>query len=259
MSHDRVLELRGLSSASRRSHGFTLEGIDLDVGAGEVLAVVGPSGSGKSTLLASLLGLEGRPTGQARLFLGSGEVLEGDGGSLSTAARRRVGWLPQAPGASLDPRWSLLEAVAEPVFALGGVSHAAARERARVELEACGLEPRHASRLPHQLSGGERQRAGLARALSSDPRLLLLDEPTSNLDASNAAAIVDRVLAACAGDAAMGVLWVTHDLWLARWCADRLVVLEGGRIVEAGPTEVVLTRPRSALTRALIEAQSLTP
>lgn len=259
MSGDPVLEVRGLRSASRRSHGFALEGIDLDVRAGEVVAVVGPTGSGKSTLLASLLGLEGRPDGQARLFLATGSVVDGDGGSLSDAARRHVGWLPQVPGASLDPRWSLLESVAEPVWALRGASRTAAQERARVEMEACGLEPRLFSRLPHQLSGGERQRAGLARALASSPRLLLLDEPTSNLDASNAAAIVDRVLAACAGDAAMGVVWVTHDLWLARWCADTLVVLEAGRIVDQGPTEVVWTRPRSALTRALIEAQSLTP
>jgi len=244
---------RGLFEQGRREP-FALVDVSFDLDQGEILAVVGESGCGKSTLLRALLGLEPSARGEVAVTHG-GRTIEMLSASEADRriARAGIGWIAQDPGASLDPRASVLESVAEPWIAHRGVSAAAALDRARTAIEASGLAQRLAARLPHQLSGGERQRASLARALTLEPGLLLLDEPTSSLDASIAAQLVDRV-GALVRERGLAAVWVTHDVALARWCAQRVIVLEAGRVVERGASEVVLREPTSPAAQRLVRA-----
>ncbi|MEO6710143.1 MAG: dipeptide/oligopeptide/nickel ABC transporter ATP-binding protein [Planctomycetota bacterium] len=244
---------RGLFEQGRREP-FALADVSFDLDRGEILAVVGESGCGKSTLLRALLGLEPSARGEV-LVTHAGRTIE----LLSASAADRriaqagIGWVAQDPGASLDPRASVLESVAEPWIAHRAASPAAAADHARTAIEASGLAGRHAVRLPHQLSGGERQRASLARALTLEPGLLLLDEPTSSLDASIAAQLVDRV-GRLVRERGLAALWVTHDVALARWCAQRVLVLDAGRVVERGAAEHVLREPTSSAAQRLVQA-----
>ncbi len=255
-----IFEVHGLWTRPRRggifergrASEFQLRDLTLDLRAGEITALIGCSGSGKSTALRALLGLEELDAGDLTLE-----------GSRSTAAmlgrnsprlrllRQRVGWIPQDPGAALDPRASLLESVEEPMIHLDGAAPANARAKAAELLLACGLTALHGSRLPHQLSGGERQRAAIARALAQDPRLLLLDEPTSALDTTVAARIVELVVG-LVRRRALCALWVTHDVELARSLGQRVVVMDGGRIVESGPAGALFDRPKSEAARRLV-------
>ncbi len=244
---------RGLFEAGRRIP-FALEGVSFDVARGELLVAIGESGSGKSTLLRALLGLQPAARGEVRLTH-EGQTIELLG---ATAAERRlarqwVGWIPQDPGASLDPRATLLESVSEPLLAHERAPPQEAREQARRALESSGLARALEDRLPHQISGGERQRASLARALVLEPKILLLDELTSSLDASIAAQIVDRV-GELVRERQLCALWVTHDIALARWCAQRVLVLDNGRVVEIGASESVLTHPASSAAQRLVLA-----
>ncbi len=261
-----VLEVRGLATSPARRGSFerarhrpfVLQGIDFDLRAGEITALIGPSGSGKSTVLRALLGLEATARGNVRISRDglTSEVL-GRASRELRLARRGSAWIPQDPGASLDPRASVIESVCEPMLANQSLAGAAARVRAAELLEACGLRREQGSRLPHQLSGGERQRAAIARALAQDPRVLLLDEPTSSLDATVAARIVELVVS-LVETRGLCALWVTHDVELARATAQRLLVIEDGRIVERGPTAATLAHPASAAARRLLAAGAQT-
>ena len=244
---------RGLFERAR-ANPFALCDVSFDLEAGELVCLIGESGSGKSTLLRALLGLEQASRGSAKLALAQGtlELLGQD-----TAGRRRglanIGWIPQDPGAALDPRCTLLESVAEPLLLHARASASNARSRALQLIELSGLARTCAERLPHQLSGGERQRGCLARALALDPALLLLDEPTSSLDASIAAHWIDLV-GELVRERRLGALWVTHDIALARWCSQRVLVIEAGRLVEGGATGAVLGSPASRAAQKLVRA-----
>ncbi|HWI43077.1 MAG TPA: ABC transporter ATP-binding protein [Nocardioides sp.] len=215
----------------------TARGLDVafEVAAGETVALVGPNGAGKSTTLAVLGGLL-RPDG-GRVVL-NGEELTGPDRWVAPHARRTA-LLAQDP--LLFPHLSVLENVAfGPRSA--GAGRRAARETARhwlAEVDATGL----AERRPHELSGGQAQRVAIARALATDPRLLLLDEPMAALDVAVAPAL-RHLLARVLADRTTVV--VTHHVLDAVLLADRVIVLEQGRVVEAGPAGVVLSRPRSA-------------
>jgi len=255
---------RGLFERGRTLE-FELAGISFELGAGELLALLGESGSGKSSLLRALLGLEPVASGSVTLRLPTGAIdLLALGARERRRALARIGWIPQDPGAALDPRASVLESVAEMLLAHCRERAGPARARAQACLEACGISRAQAARLPHQLSGGERQRAVLARALVLEPAVLLLDEPTSSLDASIAAHLVDTVVELVRARR-LGALWVTHDVELARCCSDRVLVLDAGRIVERGDTAQLLAAPRSPAAQRLLRAadwggaQSLTP
>lgn len=244
---------RGLFERER-VQGFELVDIGFELGAGEVLALLGESGSGKSTLLRALVALERAASGSVTLQLPAGPIdLLSVGARERRRALARIGWIPQDPGAALDPRASVLESVAEMLLAHTREPAGDARRRAQACLDACGLTCAQARRLPHQLSGGERQRAVLARALVLEPAVLLLDEPTSSLDASIAAHLVDMV-ADLVRARRLGALWVTHDVELARWCSSRVLVLDAGRIVERGDTRDVLATPRSHAAQRLLRA-----
>jgi molybdate transport system ATP-binding protein len=215
--------------------------VDLEVSDGEVVVVVGPNGAGKSTLLRLLAGLLPATTG--RVALDDEVVDDGVAGILVPPERRRCGVVFQ--DGLLFPHLSVLENAA---FGLRrqGVSRAEARRRAQGWLDAVGVGDL-AAEAPERLSGGQAQRAALARALASGPRHLLLDEPTSALDVEIRAA-VRGLLAEHLGSFGGSCVVVSHDPADARAVADRLVVLEAGRVVQDGPVADVLADPATTWT-----------
>ena len=230
-----------------------LDGVDVAVASGEILALVGESGSGKTTLARSLVGLQ-RPT--------SGEVrFEGEPLTYSARALRRlraeVQMVLQDAAGSLNPRQTVYESVAEGIRLHRRVA-SDPDGRSEVDLVAAalaeaGLRPpeRLFLRYPHELSGGQQQRVLIAGALALRPRLLVADEPVSSLDAS----IRGEILALLLGlrdDLGLGIVVVTHDLGLAWNIADRIAVMYLGRVVECGTTEEVLEAPQHPYTRALL-------
>ncbi|GGZ47826.1 peptide ABC transporter ATP-binding protein [Streptomyces inusitatus] len=224
-----------------------VDGVDLAVGRGEIVALVGESGCGKTTLARALLGLV-RPTAGRIDF--DGRPLLHTARALR-AHRRRVQLVLQDPSGALNPRHSVYEAVAEGLrihgcAGDGGAAVAGALARA-------GLRPpgRFVSRYPHELSGGQRQRVVIAGALVLEPELIVADEPVASLDASVRGEILALLLRLRA-ELGLSALVVTHDLGLAWNIADRVAVMYLGRIVECGPAQEVLTAPRHPYTRALL-------
>ena len=241
-----------------------LDGADLQLAPGEVVALVGESGSGKTTLARTLLGLERPSSGEVRF---GGRPLDYSGKELR-ALRRRVQLVLQDPAGSLNPRHTVYDAVAEGLR-IHDLVDADPEGRTETELVAqalgsAGLRPPEALflRYPHELSGGQRQRVLIADALAMGPELLIADEPVSSLDASIRGEIL-ALLLRLRQELGLGLLVVTHDLGLAWNIADRLAVMYLGRVVESGPTEDVLTRPRHPYTQALLsvvpEAERIEP
>jgi oligopeptide/dipeptide ABC transporter ATP-binding protein len=230
-----------------------LDGVSLELAAGEMLALVGESGSGKSTLLNQVAGLETPTAGEIRF----------DGRDLATLAprdrrelRREIQVVFQDPYESLDPRDTIEDIVAEPLDVHGLAKDAADRRaRTAAALVEVGLEPaeRFAGRRPGELSGGQRQRVAIASALVAGPRLLLADEPVSMLDVSVRAEVLN-LLARLRRERGIAVLLVTHDLATAAAVADRIAVMYLGRIVETGAAREVLAAPAHPYTRALRDA-----
>lgn len=227
-----------------------LDGVDLTVGAGELLALVGESGSGKTTLARCVLGLT-KPT-DGTILLDEREVDWTDKSSLR-AFRRRVQPVFQDPYASLDPRWSVAQTIREPLDAYGVGSPTERDTRVADLLDRVGLPGRFASRRPHELSGGQRQRVGIAAALALDPDLIVADEPVSALDVSVQAQILN-LLSELNESLGVAILLITHDLAIVEHICDRAVVLYLGRIAEEGPVEQLFGDPEHPYTRALMAA-----
>ncbi|MFY0515951.1 oligopeptide/dipeptide ABC transporter ATP-binding protein [Streptomyces anulatus] len=224
-----------------------VDGVDLDIRPGEIVALVGESGCGKTTLARSLLGLV--PPTSGRVTFG-GAPLDYTGRALK-AYRKRVQLVLQDPSGSLNPRHTVYDAVAEGLRIHGY----AGDERAAVSeaLSRAGLRPpeRFFLRFPHELSGGQRQRVVIAGALVLEPELIVADEPVASLDASVRGEIL-ALLLRLRDELGLSALVVTHDLGLAWNIADRVAVMYLGRIVETGPVEQLLTAPRHPYTRALL-------
>ncbi|MFE6458742.1 ABC transporter ATP-binding protein [Streptomyces cinereoruber] len=224
-----------------------VDGVDLDVGAGEIVALVGESGCGKTTLARSLLGLV-RPTSGTVAF--DGRPLAYSSGALKSY-RKRAQLVLQDPSGSLNPRHTVYDAVAEGlrIHGYAGDERAAVAEA----LARAGLRPpeRFFLRYPHELSGGQRQRVVIAGALVLEPELIVADEPVASLDASVRGEIL-ALLLRLRDELGLSALVVTHDLGLAWNIADRVAVMYLGRVVETGPVESVLTNPRHPYTRALL-------
>lgn len=234
----------------RRATLHAVDGVSFDIGSGETVALVGESGSGKSTAAHCILRLE-QPTSGRVVF--EGEELTGAPRDRLRALRRRVQIVFQDPTDSLNPRRTVGSAVGEPLRVHGLADGLAARERVAEILDLVGLQGDHAGRYPHQLSGGQRQRVGIARALVTEPSLVVLDEPTSALDVSVQAKLLN-LLNDLQDKLRLSYLFITHDLGVVRYIADRVLVMYAGQIVEAAPTEELFRRPLHPYTRALLDA-----
>jgi oligopeptide transport system ATP-binding protein len=228
-----------------------LRGVSLDLFRGECLAVVGESGSGKTTLARAVLLLV-RPTSGRVLFRGR-DVLRMGPRELREF-RRRAQMVFQDPFGSLNPRLRA-GAMVEEVLKVHGKAQAPAdrRDRALDLLRLVGLSERHAGRFPHELSGGQRQRLGIARALSVEPELLVLDEPVSALDLSVRAQVLN-LLEDLRERLSLTTLLVAHDLAVVRRVADRVVLLYAGTVVEEAPADVLFGDPVHPYTRGLLAA-----
>ncbi|MCP9801173.1 ABC transporter ATP-binding protein [Synechococcus sp. RedBA-s] len=229
-----------------------VDGVSLRLGPGETLGVVGASGCGKSTLCRALMGLTPVRGGRVRL---EGRDLLRMGGAERARARRHLQMVFQDPLACLNPSMTVGEAVADPLLIHGLASRAEARARAREGLATVGLEPPELfeNRLPRQLSGGQQQRVAIARALVLEPKVLLCDESVSMLDAEVQAEVLG-LLRQLQSRLGLGLIFVTHDLAVASGFCQRLIVLDGGRIVEEGPAGPMLEHPQAPITRQLVEA-----
>ncbi|MFI9172648.1 ABC transporter ATP-binding protein/permease [Streptomyces lincolnensis] len=250
-----LLSVRGLSVESDDGHRV-LEDVDLDLVPGELLAVVGESGSGKTTLALAALGHTGpglRPTG-GDVRLDGHRLLRLDERRLRRVRAAMCGYVAQDPRTALAPHLRVDAQIGE-VLRARGVPKVQWAQRAERALRLAGLDRPHevVHRRPHQLSGGQRQRVALAVALSVEPRLLVLDEPTSALDTVTSAAFLAD-LTRLRRETGAAVLLVSHDLGQVAGVADRVAVMDGGRIVELGSTEAVLTEPDSERGRALVAA-----
>ncbi len=225
--------------------------VSIDLAAGETLAVVGESGSGKSTLARVLARLTTHDAGTAQIADTPGDYLRAQGEQLRVL-RRVIQVVFQDPYASLNPRRTVGESIAAGPIA-AGVPRVEALAKAAQLLARVRLDPGAIDRYPNEFSGGQRQRIVIARALAMQPRLLIADEPVSALDVSVQAEILDLLDEIQARDR-IGMIFITHDLRVASRMADRIVVMNRGRVVEAGPTDEVLSSPRHDYTRELLAA-----
>ena len=224
-----------------------VDGIDLELREGETLGLVGESGSGKTTTLLEILNM-------AKATDGTIELLGNDTSSLTRrdrkALRRNVQVVFQDPMAALDPRLPIFDIIAEPM-GVYGYSKAEIETRVRDLLQLVGLEPAHADRYPQHFSGGQRQRVGIARALATDPHVLLCDEPTSALDPRTTDEILD-LIAALKARLGLAVLVITHEMAVVKRICDAVTLLEEGRVVESGPVREVVGRFGGRLSEALL-------
>ncbi|MGA5638662.1 ABC transporter ATP-binding protein [Streptomyces cinereoruber] len=248
-----VLAAEGLRKTyrGRGRRTFTaLDGVSLTLAAGETLGVVGESGSGKSTLARVLA--HAHPSDGGRILL-DGQDVTRPGRAELHAVRRRVQMVFQDPYASLNPRMTVGEIVAEPLRAFRTVAPAERAGRVAELLRLVGLDPAAADRHPRSFSGGQRQRVGIARALAPEPSVLICDEPVSALDVSVQAQIVG-LLTDLQRDLGLALVFIAHDLAVVRQVSHRIAVMHEGRIVETGAADELCERPRDPYTRALLAA-----
>jgi ABC-type glutathione transport system ATPase component len=241
----------GFLAARRRTRA--LDEVSLSVMPGETVALVGESGSGKSTLGFAAARLVDVDDGAILL---DGEHLRRMSGRSLRQARSKIQLVFQDPYSSLDPRFTIARTVAEPIVIHRRASRRDTIDRVDALLLRVGLDPAMALRYPHAFSGGQRQRIAIARALAAEPRIIVADEPTSSLDVSIQAQVLD-LLAELREERGIALLFISHDLAVVSRIAHRVAVMRQGRIVELGPTKAVLSSPRHPYTLALISAAPL--
>ena len=254
-----LLRVTGLTKTFRRPRWLpwtaatpvhAVRDVSFDLTPGATLGLVGESGCGKTTLARCVLRLVEPDAGEVRfdghsvLDLGAGELRR---------LRRQMQMVFQDPYASLNPRMRVGKALAEPLEAHGFARGREAAQRVAAALERVGLDPGHVDRFPHDFSGGQRQRIAIARALMTEPRLLVCDEAVSALDVSVQAQILD-LFADIRDERGLAYLFITHDLAVARHVSDRVAVMLAGSIVELAPTDALFADPVHPYTRDLLAA-----
>ncbi len=250
-----LLSARGLTKRfvqrrlfARHFEVAAIEGVDLELRRGSAVALVGESGSGKSTLARCLAGLESLTAGEVSF---AGVAL--DSPEEWKAVRSHIQLVLQDAAASLNPRFSAVDIVAEPLLIQNRGSRPELREQALRLMDEVGLPSSCAEKRPVEFSGGQRQRLAIARALTLQPELLILDEALSGLDLSFQAQIIELLLKLRASHS-LTYLFISHDLGLVEFLADEVAVMERGRIVERAATRDLFARPQHATTQALLAA-----
>lgn len=216
---------------------------------GEILAVIGESGCGKSTLAQALVGLLPWKSGEYFLF---GNAVDASQTKNFSKVRESVQMIFQDPYSSLNPRQTIAQILTYPAIA-HGISKKEALAKASSELDRVGLPKDSLERYPHEFSGGQRQRIGIARALMTNPKILIADEVTSALDVSIQAQVL-KLLDGLRKDLGISILFISHDLLTVRSFANRVIVMYKGRVKEEGPSEQVLNHPQHPYTKALMES-----
>ncbi|GAA1470204.1 ABC transporter ATP-binding protein [Microbacterium thalassium] len=227
-----------------------VDGVDLDIRRGEVVGLVGESGSGKSTIGRAAIGLLPVHSGELEV---AGHNMAGIGKGELLKTRREIGIVFQDPGSSLNPRIPVGESIAEPLLLSGGHTKAEMTQRVTELLDAVELPRAMRNRYPHELSGGQRQRIGIARALALRPKFLVADEPTSALDVSVQARVL-TLFQDLQKDLGFGCLFITHDLAVVDQLADRIAVMNHGKLVEVGTRDQILRNPQDPYTQKLLSA-----
>ncbi len=253
-----VLQVQDLKTvfATRAGDIHAVNSVSFALQPGELLGVVGESGSGKSVTMMSLIGLLPSPPAEVRagtVQFGGNDLLKLDKKALQALRGRDIGFVFQDPMTSLNPVFSVGFQIMEPLRKHMGMDRAKARRRAMELLQLVGIPDaeRRLRDFPHQFSGGMRQRVMIAIALACDPKVLIADEPTTALDVTIQAQILELVkdLRQKLG---MAIIWITHDLGVIAGIADRVMVMYGGQVVEYGPVREVFANPAHPYTRALM-------
>ncbi|GAA1555963.1 ABC transporter ATP-binding protein [Kribbella hippodromi] len=252
-----VLTVRGLSVSVRDT--TLVSDVDLTVGAGERVGLIGESGSGKSLTALSILGLlpeDVHATGSVRLESVDHELIGADERHLSRVRGHDIAMVFQEPMTALNPTMRIGDQVAEAMLIHKTRTKPTARTAAADLLERVQLPTETLRAYPHQLSGGQRQRIVLALALANDPALLICDEPTTALDVTVQALVLDLIVRGVL-ERSSALLFITHDLAVVATVCERVLVMYGGRVVESGPVSEVFTRPRHRYTEGLLAASDL--
>jgi oligopeptide transport system ATP-binding protein len=263
MTPDCLLELRDVKThfPVRRGLLFSrtigtvkaVDGVSLCLRRGEILGLVGESGCGKSTLARTILQLV--PVTDGAVILNGRNLRELSRRDLR-AVRTNAQMIFQDPYASLNPRMTVFDAIAEPLLVHGRATRAELPARVSELMRRVGLAPRFMRKYPHEFSGGQRQRIAIARALALEPKLIIADEPVSALDVSVQAQILN-LLADLRRQSGLTMIFISHDLSVVRHIADRIAVMYLGKIVEIGESEAVFSSPQHPYTRALLTAVPL--
>ncbi len=256
---DRILELKDMRVSFATMDGAVeaVKGVNLHVNAGETVAIVGESGSGKSQLMMAAMGLlasNGRATGAAS-YRGT-NLLALKKSELNTIRGRKITMIFQEPMTSLDPLFTIGSQLMEPIMHHRNIGAEEARKRAVDMLKLVRIpEPeRRMGAYPHEMSGGQRQRVMIAMALANDPDLLIADEPTTALDVTIQAEILE-LMADLQRRLGMGMVFITHDLNIVKRIANRVYVMRRGEVVEEGDTKSIFASPQHPYTKALLEAE----
>ena len=258
-----LLEVRSLQKWFPVSKGFlqrqtgfvkAVDGVDIDVQAGETLGIVGESGSGKTTLGRCITRLY-HPTGGQVTMRTGGETLDVSAlkGRNLSAFRKRAQMIFQDPYSSLNPRMTVLETVGEPLLVNNLAKGKELERRVTEILLQVGLRVEHLQRYPHSFSGGQRQRIGIARAMVVNPKLVVADEPVSALDVSIQAQILN-LLQDLQERYDLTYLFISHAMSVVRYVSDRIAVMYAGKLVELGPKQELLSYPKHPYTEALLAA-----